>query len=218
MACAVSSSPVAANPGSASINPASGARPHAANTGGAEEITPNAANTRSWPLSTGSANTGTAPRVPGTAPGTTSASVSDSITASGKRPEPVVVQLVSVSVRVSDSARRTLASETATRSPITRSDRPCSRRSTIVAITSRVSLEARRGPVRCGTSALTPAADSACAHRHTVSGEVSNAAATCTWVAASIRISDTAANRRPAVSPAPQAKDRFPCTYTRPLS
>ena len=45
---------------------------------------------------------------------------------------------------------------------------------------------------------------------------MSNAAATCTWVAALIRINDTAANRRPAVSPASQAKDRFPCTNTRP--
>jgi hypothetical protein len=82
----------------------------------------------------------------------------------------------------------------------------------IVAITSGVSLEARRGPVRCGTSALTPACDSACAQRQTVSGQVPNAAATCTWVAALIRINDTAANRRPAVSPASQAKHRFPCT------
>ena len=86
----------------------------------------------------------------------------------------------------------------------------------MVAVTSGVSLEARRGPLRCGTSALTPAADSACAHRHRVNGEVSNAAATCTWVAALIRITDTAANRRPAVSPASQAKDRCPCTKTRP--
>jgi len=125
---------------------------------------------------------------------------------------------VSVSVSVSDSALRTLASETATRSPIARSDKPCSRRTAIVAITSGVSLEARRGPLRCGTSALTPAADSACAQRQTVNGEVSNAAATCTWVAALIRINDTAANRRPAVSPASQAKDRFPCTKTRPPS
>ena len=86
----------------------------------------------------------------------------------------------------------------------------------MVAVTSGVSLEARRGPLRCGTSALTPAADSACAHRQRVNGEVSNAAATCTWVAALIRINDTAANRRPAVSPASQAKARCPCTKTRP--
>ena len=86
----------------------------------------------------------------------------------------------------------------------------------MVAITPGVSLEGRRGPLRCGTSALTPAADSACAQRHRVNGEVPNAAATCTWVPALIRITDTAANRRPAVSPASQAKDRCPCTKTRP--
>ena len=43
----------------------------------------------------------------------------------------------------------------------------------------------------------TPAVDSACAHRHRVNGDVSNAAATCTWVPALIRITDTAASRRP---------------------
>ena len=86
----------------------------------------------------------------------------------------------------------------------------------MVAVTSGVSLEARRGPLRCGTSALTPAADSVCAQRQRVNGEVPNAAATCTWVAALIRINDTAANRRPAVSPPSQVKARWPCTKTRP--
>ena len=50
----------------------------------------------------------------------------------------------------------------------------------IAAITSGVSLEARRGPVRCGINALTPDSNSACAQRQTVNGQVPNAAATCT--------------------------------------
>ena len=184
------------------------------NTGGAWGINPNAANARSPQRSTGSANTATTP--PDTDPSSGAAIGSGRPTGSGCVPARVSVSVsaspetvVGSSVSVSDSARRTLAPETATRSPIARSDRPCSHSTATVAVTAGVSLEARRGPLRCGTSALTPAADSACAHRQRFNGEVSNAAATCTWVAALIRINDTAANRRPAVSPASQAKDRL---------
>ena len=55
-----------------------------------------------------------------------------------------------------------------------------------------------------------PAIDSACSRRQIVSAEMSNAAATCAWVAALVRVIGTAANRRPAVSSASQAKHRFP--------
>ena len=47
-----------ASAGSASSSPATGARAHGVNTGGAASISPNRANTRSAPRSTGSVNTG----------------------------------------------------------------------------------------------------------------------------------------------------------------
>ena len=48
-----------ASAGNPSSSPASGARAHPVNTGGAAGISPNRANARSAPRSTGSANTGT---------------------------------------------------------------------------------------------------------------------------------------------------------------
>jgi len=70
---------------------------------------------------------------------------------------------------------------------------------------SPVSFDLRLGPLRSGSSPATPASVSWASQRRTVAGFTANASATCSWVAALIRINDTAANRRPAVSPSSQA-------------
>ena len=121
--------------------------------------------------------------------------------------ETVLGSSVSISVSVSVSVRcRTVHWGAGVRDRDPFADRP--QRQTLLAQDRDggdrpgVSLEGGRGPLRSGTSALTPAANSAFAQRHRVDGEVSNAAATCAWVPALIRVADTAANRRPAVSPA----------------
>jgi hypothetical protein len=75
----------------------------------------------------------------------------------------------------------------------------------MAATVSPVSFDLRLGPLRSGNSPATPASECWASQRRTVAGRTANASATCSWVAALIRISDTAANRRPAVSPAPQA-------------
>ena len=54
---------------------------------------------------------------------------------------------------------------------------------------SPVSFEARRGPLRAGTSPATPPAASAWSQRQTVAGSTPNADATCAWLAAHSRTS-----------------------------
>lgn len=56
-------------------------------------------------------------------------------------------------------------------------------------IISPVSFEARRGPLRAGTSPATPPAASAWSQRQTVAGSTPNADATCAWLAARSRTS-----------------------------
>ena len=68
-----------------------------------------------------------------------------------------------------------------------------------------VSFDLRLGPLRSVSSPATPASLHRVSQRRSVAGFTANAAATCRWVAALIRVSDTAANRRPAASPASQA-------------
>ena len=75
----------------------------------------------------------------------------------------------------------------------------------MAATVSAVSFDLRLGPLRSGTNPATPASQCWASQRRTVAGFTANASATSSWVAALIRISDTAANRRAAVSPASQA-------------
>ena len=88
----------------------------------------------------------------------------------------------------------------------------------MAATVSAVSFDLRLGPLRSPSNPATPEAASQASQRRTVAGFTPNASATSSWVAALIRTSDTAANRRPAVSPASQAYARLPCTNTQPPS
>jgi hypothetical protein len=75
----------------------------------------------------------------------------------------------------------------------------------MAATLSAVSFDLRLGPLRSANRPATPSSASRVSQRRTVAGPTANASATCSWVAALIRISDTAANRRPAASPASHA-------------
>ena len=70
----------------------------------------------------------------------------------------------------------------------------------MAATVSPVSFDLRLGPLRSANSPARPASVSRVSQRRTVAGFTANASATCSWVAALIRISDTAANRRAAQS------------------
>ena len=62
-----------------------------------------------------------------------------------------------------------------------------------------MSFDLRLGPLRSASSPATPASASRVIPApHCLAGFTANASATSSWVAALIRISDTAANRRPA--------------------
>jgi hypothetical protein len=60
-----------------------------------------------------------------------------------------------------------------------------------------VSFDLRLGPLGSASSPATPAPANRVSQRRTLAGFTPNASATCSWVAALIRTSDTAANRRP---------------------
>jgi hypothetical protein len=75
----------------------------------------------------------------------------------------------------------------------------------MAATVSAVSFDLRLGPLRSASSPATPASASRVSQRRTVAGVTANASATSSWVAALIRISDTAANRRAAASSTSQA-------------
>ena len=81
-----------------------------------------------------------------------------------------------------------------------------------------MSFDLRLGPLRSPSSPATPESVSQVSQRRTLAGFTANASATSSWVAALIRISDTAANRRAAESSTSQAYARLPCTNTRPPS
>ena len=115
------------------------------------------------------------------------------------------------------STLRTDDSDTPAAAAIPALPRPCPSSSRIRATTAGVSFEARRGPLRSGTSPATPPAASAFSHRHTLTGITPNASATCAWVAAFSLCSCTAASRRPASSPASHANVASPCTHITPL-
>ena len=111
---------------------------------------------------------------------------------------------------------RTVNVDTPHPAAITASFLPWASSSRIRSASSGVSFHAPRGPFRAGTSPATPSSRRARSHRHTVTGSVSNAAATCLWAAARSLTSCTAARRRAASSPASQAKVASPCTHTTP--
>ena len=75
----------------------------------------------------------------------------------------------------------------------------------MAAMVSPVSFDLRLGPLGSPSNPATPASANRASQRRTVAGFTPNASATSSWAAALIRISDTAANRRAAVSPASQA-------------
>src|SRR6266498_3433520 len=119
-------------------------------------------------------------------------------------------------VPVRPSAARTLKVDTPVAAAIWRSRMPCPSSPAIRATISGVSFDARRGPLRAGTSPATPPVVRAWSHRQMVAGSTPNASATCPWLAAFSRTSCTAASRRPASSPASHANVASPCTHTSP--
>src|SRR5882757_6934790 len=88
----------------------------------------------------------------------------------------------------------------------------------MAATVSSVSFDLCLGPLRSPSSPATPESASWASQRRTLAGFTPNACATSNWVAALIRVSDAAANRRVAESAASHAKARLPCTNTRPPS
>ena len=108
--------------------------------------------------------------------------------------------------RTRPSAARTVNVETPVAAAICRSVCPAASSPAIAAASAGVSFDAPFGPRRTGTSPATPPQASAWSHRQMVAGSTPNASATWLCDAARSRTSCTAASRRPASSPASQAR------------
>jgi len=174
--------------------------------------------------STGSTTTGANPSLPASASASAALSLSAGgaagVSASGVSDSSGPGSSDAGRVRVGSSARarRTLPVETPTAAAIARSDALPARRERMSATTCSVSFDGPFGPFFSSASAATPPSVRSVRQRHNVTVEASNAAATSTAVAASIRTNCTAARRRPTSSPASQTKVSSPRTNTRPPS